>query len=267
MAKSSLERSFEKYQKEMERQFKKKLASDKKIADKQRRDSERQLKMNARRERATSIVMGQPTVGDIRILDSSAEELVSLICQGYCREDYVVTNNDVEIPTYLEDDLSLEFEKLKQYGLISNYGYYITGCWKLTILPGLLTYFERKENAILHEKQSYNTNNFYGDVTGVQIQQGTINSSQTQSMKQNFDYDAISDIIGNIKKYDDLFDEEFGDNASDLRERIAIVEELVEKRDNPGKIKMLLTEIKNLAVGVSGSLIASGIVAKIPDLF
>lgn len=144
MAKSSLERSFEKYQKEMERQFKKKLASDKKIADKQRRDSERQLKMNARRERATSIVMGQPTVGDIRILDSSAEELVSLICQGYCREDYVVTNNDVEIPTYLEDDLSLEFEKLKQYGLISNYGYYITGCWKLTILPGLLTYFERK---------------------------------------------------------------------------------------------------------------------------
>ena len=58
MAKSSLERSFEKYQKEMERQFKKKLASDKKIADKQRRDSERQLKMNARRERATSIVMG-----------------------------------------------------------------------------------------------------------------------------------------------------------------------------------------------------------------
>lgn len=119
----------------------------------------------------------------------------------------------------------------------------------------------------MHEKQSYNTNNFYGDVTGVQIQQGTINSSQTQSMKQNFDYDAISDIIGNIKKYDDLFDEEFGDNASDLRERIARVEELVEKRDNPGKIKMLLTEIKNLAVGVSGSLIASGIVAKIPDLF
>lgn len=93
MAKSSLERSFEKYQKEMERQFKKKLASDKKIADKQRRDSERQLKMNARRERATSIVMGQPTVGDIRILDSSAEELVSLICQGYCRRNFLFYSN------------------------------------------------------------------------------------------------------------------------------------------------------------------------------
>lgn len=46
-----------------------------------------------------------------------------------------------------------------------------------------------------------------------------------------------------------------------------IKSEDVERLYNPGKIKMLLTEIKNLAVGVSGSLIASGIVAKIPDLF
>ena len=267
MAKSSFEKALEKHQKEIARQVKRQIDAEKKLADKQKRESDRQARIEMRRNRASTIVNGQPTVGDIKILDSSSEELVSLISEGYSRDDYQVTNNDIDIPAYLENDLALEFEKLKQYGLISNYGYYITGCWKLTILPGLLTYFERKENAILHEKQSYNTNNFYGDVTGVQIQQGTINSSQTQSMKQNFDYDAISDIIGNIKKYDDLFDEEFGDNASDLRERIARVEELVEKRDNPGKIKMLLTEIKNLAVGVSGSLIASGIVAKIPDLF
>ena len=95
--------------------------------------------------------------------------------------------------------MALEFEKLKQYGLISNYCYYISGCWEITILPSLLTYFERKEKAILQEKQSYNTNNFYGDVTGVQIQQGTVNSSQTQTITQDFDYGAISDIIENIK--------------------------------------------------------------------
>lgn len=78
----------------MERQFKKKLASDKKIADKQRRDSERQLKMNARRERATSIVMGQPTVGDIRILDSSAEELVKYhqMLLGVMKDNPVIAN-------------------------------------------------------------------------------------------------------------------------------------------------------------------------------
>lgn len=264
MAKSSLEKALEKHQKEIERQFKKKIYAEKKLANKQRQDSERQAKINARRERASSIVGGQPTVGDIRILDNSAEELVSLICKGYCRNDYRVTNTDIEIPVYLENDLALEFEKLKQYGLISNYGYYISGCWEITILPGLLTYFERKESAILQEKQNYNTNHFYGDVTGVQIQQGTVNSSQTQSITQDFDYGAISDILENIKKYDSLLDDEFGDKASDLRGKIVELEELIEKRENPSKVKILLAELKNLAIGVSGSLIASGIAAQIP---
>lgn len=118
--------------------------------------------------------------------------------------------------------------------------------------------------AILQEKQSYNTNNFYGDVTGVQIQQGTVNSSQTQTITQDFDYGAISDIIENIKKYDGMFDAEFGDKASELRGKIAGLEALIEKRENPSKIKMLLTELRNLAIGVTGSLIASGIAAQIP---
>jgi hypothetical protein len=129
---------------------------------------------------------------------------------------------------------------------------------------GLLTYFERKESAILQEKQNYNTNHFYGDVTGVQIQQGTVNSSQTQSITQDFDYGAISDILENIKKYDSLLDDEFGDKASDLRGKIVELEELIEKRENPSKVKILLAELKNLAIGVSGSLIASGIAAQIP---
>lgn len=208
--------------------------------------------------------MGQPTVGDIRILDNSAEELVSLICKGYCRDDYHMTNNDVEIPSYLENDLALEFEKLKQYGLISNYGYYISGCWEITLLPGLLTYFERKENAIMQKKESFNTNNFYGNVTGVQIQQGTVNSSQTQNITLNFDYEQVKEIIDKIKKYDGMFDAEFGDKAAELRDRISELEKLVEKKENPGKVKMLLMEVKNLAVGVAGSLIASGIAAQIP---
>ncbi|OKZ69093.1 MAG: hypothetical protein BHV87_14945 [Clostridiales bacterium 36_14] len=131
-------------------------------------------------------------------------------------------------------------------------------------MPGLLTYFERKESAILQEKQNYNTNHFYGDVTGVQIQQGTVNSSQTQSITQDFDYGAISDILENIKKYDSLLDDEFGDKASDLRGKIVELEELIEKRENPSKVKILLAELKNLAIGVSGSLIASGIAAQIP---
>lgn len=264
MGKSSLEKAIEKHQKEAARQVKKQIDAEKRLANKKKRDAERQSRKDTRIERASSIVLGQPTLGDIRILDNASEELVDLICKGYRREDYRVTNNDIEIPIYLNTDLPLEFEKLKQYGLISNYACYIHGCWEITILPGLLTYFERKESAVMKEKQSINTNNFYGDVTGVQIQQGTVNSTQTQTINQDFDYGSISDIIENIKKYDSFFDAEFGDKASDLREKISALEELLNKRDNPSKIKMLLTELKNLAVGVTGSLIASGIATQIP---
>ena len=42
MAKSSLEKALEKHQKEIERQFKKKIYAEKKLANKQRQDSERQ---------------------------------------------------------------------------------------------------------------------------------------------------------------------------------------------------------------------------------
>lgn len=263
MAKSQFEKALEKHQKEVARQVKKQIEADKKLADKQRRDAERLARVDLRRERAASIVGGQPTVGDVRILDSSSEELVSLIGKAYCREDYRITNNDIEIPVYLENDLALEFEKLKQYGLISNYAYYISGCWEITIMQSLLTYFDRKEHAIMNDKKSYNTNNFYGDVTGVQIQQGTVNSSQSQTVTQDFDYEAVSDMIDGIKKYESMFESDFGDKAEELREKIACLEELVAKRDNPSKIRILLTELKNLAVGVTGSLIASGIVSQI----
>ena len=60
------------------------------------------------------------------------------------------------------------------------------------------------------------------------IFQKTVNSSQTQTITQDFDYGAISDIIESIKKYDGMFDAEFGDKASELRGKIAGLEALDE---------------------------------------
>ena len=80
----------------------------------------------------------------------------------------------------------------------------------------------------------------------------------------DFDFDAVGDIIKNIKKYDAMFDAEFGDKATELRDKLDNIEELVKNKENPSKIKTLLIELKNLAVGITGSLIASGIAAQIP---
>lgn len=119
-AKSSLEKALEKYQKEVAKNTKKKIDADKRLADKQRRENQRQERLDARRERAASVVSSQPTVAGVKISDPTSEELITLIIAGYKNENYGVTNNDVNIPTYLECNFALELEKLKQYGMISS---------------------------------------------------------------------------------------------------------------------------------------------------
>lgn len=266
VAKSSIEKALEKYQKEIAKSTRKKIDADKRIANKERRENQRTERINARRADAALIVSGQPTVAGVKILDVTSEELVSLIIESYKEGNYRITNNDVNIPEYMESNLILEFEKLKQYGMISSYGYYMSGCWELMLLPCMLTYFERKEIAIMEEQKSFNTNNFYGDVTGVQIQQGTVNSTQSQTVTLDFDYAAVDEVIKNIKKYENMFDSEFGDKAVELKNKLDDIEELIKKKENPNRIKGLLIELKNLAMGITGSLIAAGIAAQIPGL-
>lgn len=262
MPKSSLEKTLEKYQKEAAKNVKKKIQADKRLADKQRREAKRQAQIDARRERAASIVNGQPTVGGVKIIDSTAEELVTIICDNYRREDFKLTNNDIEIPQYLEWDLQFEFEKLKQYGLISQYDYYISGVWEISILPSILSYFQNKENAMNQEQKANSyTNIFNGDVSDIQIQQGTKNSTQIKNVNNGFDYDAVEKIIEQIRKYDGMLDLEFGESASELREKMEEISVLVQRQENPSKIQVLLGDIKNLAMGVGGNLIASGILS------
>ena len=111
-----------------------------------------------------------------------------------------------------------------------------------------------------------NTNNFYGEATGIQIQQGTNNSLQEQTITQEFNYAKVKEVLEQIKKYDSMFDEEYGEKAPELRNMIEEIEVLLRKRENPSKIKMVLTEIKNLSIGIASSLIASGILATIAPI-
>lgn len=109
---------------------------------------------------------------------------------------------------------------------------------------------------------SCNTNNFYGNVSNIQLQQGNVNSIQTQTVTaiETLDFDRVSEFITKIKKYDSLLEDEFGDKATEVRQKITEIDALVQKKENPSKVKMLLMDLKNLSIGVTGSLIATGIV-------
>ena len=180
------------------------------------------------------------------------------------RSDIVTCALDIfsEIPN-IEFNIGNIMDDLKVHNCISsNSTVFISGEVEVILTTDGIEYFKDKEMQMEeNQKITNNTNNFYGEVTGVQIQQGTVNSSQSQSVNQGFNYDEVAEIIQKIKKYDSFFDDEYGENALEMRNKISEIENLVQKKENPSRIKTLLNDVKNLSMGVAGSLIASGIVA------
>lgn len=166
-----------------------------------------------------------------------------------------------EIPN-IEFNVGNIMDDLKLHNCISgNSTVFISGEVQVILTIDGIEYFKEKEIQMRENQRiTNNTNNFYGEVTGVQIQQGTVNSSQSQSVNQGFDYAEVAEIIEKIKKYDSFLDDEYGENALEIRNKIDEIEDLVQKKKNPSRIKTLLSDIKNLSIGVTGSLIASGIV-------
>lgn len=166
-----------------------------------------------------------------------------------------------EIPN-IEFNVGNIMDDLKLHNCISgNSTVFISGEVQVILTIDGIEYFKEKEIQMKENQRiTNNTNNFYGEVTGVQIQQGTVNSSQSQSVNQGFDYAEVAEIIEKIKKYDSFLDDEYGENALEIRNKIDEIEDLVQKKENPSRIKTLLSDIKNLSIGVAGSLIASGIV-------
>lgn len=115
-------------------------------------------------------------------------------------------------------------------------------------------------------KRSSVVNNFYGNVSNTQFQQGTKNSSQYFSNTDALDYEKVIEAIDSIKKYEMNYNEEFGDKAQDIRDKVNTIYELAKKREEPSKIKNLLVDLKNLTVGITGSLMANGIQTMIGGL-
>ena len=166
-----------------------------------------------------------------------------------------------EIPN-IEFNVGNIMDDLKLHNCISgNSTVFISGEVQVILTIDGIEYFKEKEIQMRENQRiTNNTNNFYGEVTGVQIQQGTVNSSQSQSVNQGFDYAEVAEIIEKIKKYDSFLDDEYGENALEIRNKIDEIEYLVQKKENPSRRKTLLSDIKNVSIGVTGSLIASGIV-------
>lgn len=124
---------------------------------------------------------------------------------------------------------------------------------------------ERLEDYMEKDNITKNTINIKGDVTGSQIQQGVNNSSQTMSVNNQYDYDGLINALIEIQEYhkDEKFQAGLGDGSEKFRNVVAESIILAQNREEPAKIKGVLRIAKELAMRVSSSVIASGIVSMI----
>ena len=213
----------------MERDFRKleKTLSKQRQETRQRLEIKRQDEKMNRIAIAKSIVDNQPVIGDMKMMDKNAEELLKILLKMYKKvNSYKIQADYNEIPEGYRNGLSRILDTLQQYGIIFNYRMFMGGGFQFTLSPQALTYFEDKEKTLEQEKerqkmaQNINIQNL--TATGSNINFGSIlNSTLT-----------AQNIVSEIEKQ---IEEKGGDDKAELKDLLEEVKELCEsiKVNNP----------------------------------
>lgn len=98
-----------------------------------------------------------------------------------------------------------------------------------------------------------------GNVKGVQIQQGTDNSTQIYNVNTEFDYDKAIKVLNEISKYIPMFADTYGENCKIAENALNEALECASERKNPSKLRNALSILKDVSLRVSSSLIATGV--------
>ena len=106
------------------------------------------------------------------------------------------------------------------------------------------------------------------NANGIQIQQNSDGAMQEMTNSQTFNYDKALEVLKEIKEYIDFpqFQTTFQENSENVKAIIEDTIKAVENKEDVGIVKKSLRILKDLAVGASGSLIASGIIALLGTL-
>lgn len=130
----------------------------------------------------------------------------------------------------------------------------------LVVLEKGLSYFEERD---FYKEKNFITNNyannFYGDVSGIQIQQGN-GGTQIQNNYKDVDFSKVNSIIQTLNKYDSVLDAEYGaETANDIRKhKKELITEMNTTKDK-SRIRDILIYLRDVSVNVAGGVIASAI--------
>ena len=204
----------------IEKAIEKQMKQDKQLAAKRKREEDKRAREAARkvaiREQAMTIVNGQPIISGLRIMDDASEEVFKIILSAYePNDERFVSGNYEIIPVAYHDSLSVEFEKLRLYGVISSPCVWINAMWEATITPQGIAYFDNKEKALKrHEEEQKQMS--VGNITNYgNIVFGNVSGSTL----------TVDNSIHEIER---MIDENGGEDAEELRDLLNEVKELIE---------------------------------------
>lgn len=121
------------------------------------------------------------------------------------------------------------------------------------------------EKDFSNKKYNIAVNNI-NNSTSIQIQQGTVNSSQIQTLQSDFDYTKVLEILNEIGKYQSIFANTYGEHSQEVETALSTAIDATNSKEAPSKIKKLLTQLKDISLGVSNNLIATGILELLKKL-
>lgn len=148
-------------------------------------------------------------------------------------------------------------KELKEMQMLSEYIVVCGDQVRVWLTTDGLEYFDTT-NKIARSEGTY-MNVFTGNASNIQIQQGNVDSKQNQTLREVLEYDKIKQVIEEIKKYENQLEDVYKENAGRVREIVTEIAELAEYKKEPQKMKRALLLLKELSIGATGSLIASGI--------
>lgn len=117
------------------------------ILEKQQKEQQKYAREAQNRERAAAVVAGAKQIGTFRVMDKESEKLLEEILRQYDGNENNEVSFNVEcLPQYLQDSISVGYEKLQMYGVLARAISYISGAI-LTLSESGKTYFEDKKLA------------------------------------------------------------------------------------------------------------------------
>jgi len=140
--------------------------------------------------------------------------------------------------------------------------------WTLTlekdgVLGEGMTFSEQEKIEAI--RQNYTVNNFYGNTSGLQIQQHTQQS--TQSQVNEFDGEAVDGFIKTLKENINHIESLDRKSKKAVQKEIETIQKQIKSsKPNIPLVKESLTTIRNVLEGISGSLAAQGLLYQLSHL-